>query len=391
MATVDVNGIGDLVRPFVLQVPQDDLDYLRRKLEAVRWPEPETVKDWSQGVPIRQLTKLIEYWQHEYDWRRCETMLNQWGQFHTDLDGLAIHFLHIRSPHANALPLIMTHGWPGSVIEFNKVIGPLTNPTAHGGEAKDAFHLVVPSLPGYGFSARPADPGWNVERIGRAWIELMKRLGYERWAAQGGDWGAGVTAYMGQIAPRGLCAIHLNVPFLELPLDLSDVTAEEKSILADRERYGRYLSGYAIQQSTRPQTLGYALVDSPVALAAWIYERFHDWVDHDGEVESVLTPDELLDNIMLYWLPGTGASAARLYWESLMRLPYGPDGIPSAVSIFPRELHRASRRWIEQSYTNLIHFGTLDRGGHFAAFEQPTLFVDELRRALASERFPSAA
>jgi epoxide hydrolase len=380
--------VSNVIKPFVLQVPQADLDGLYRKLDATRWPEPETVPDWSQGVPTRQLRKLVEYWRNDYDWRRCETMLNGWQQFHTDLDGLSIHFLHIRSRHADALPLIMTHGWPGSVIEFNKVIAPLTDPTEYGGEARDAFHLVIPSLPGYGFSARPAERGWNVERIAKAWIELMKRLGYQRWAAQGGDWGAAVTAYMGQLAPQGLCAIHLNVPFLELPRDLRDVTPEEQLMLADRERYNRYLAGYAVQQSTRPQTLGYALVDSPVALAGWIYERFHDWADHDGDVGSVLTNDELLDNIMLYWLPGSGASAARLYWESLMRLPYGQVRIPSAVSIFPRELHRASRRWVERVYIKLVHFGTPDRGGHFAAFEQPTLFVSELRKAFASARSP---
>lgn len=378
--------MNDLIRPFELHVPQSDLDYLYGKLDATRWPEPETVKDWSQGVPTQQLTKLIKHWRHSYDWRRCEQMLNDWGQFQTDLDGLSIHFLHIRSPHADALPLIITHGWPGSVIEFNKVIAPLTNPTEHGGHASDAFHLVIPSLPGYGFSAHPSNRGWNVERIARAWIELMKRLGYERWAAQGGDWGAAVTSYMGQLAPDGLCAIHLNVPVIELPRDLSDVTPEEELMLADRERYNRELSGYAVQQSTRPQTLGYALVDSPVALAAWIYERFHDWADHNGDLESVFTTDELLDNIMLYWLPGAGASAARLYWESLMSLPYGRVCIPSAVSIFPREIHRASRRWVERSYTKLVHFSTLDRGGHFAAFEQPMLFVSELRKAFASHR-----
>jgi len=382
--------MSDLIRPFALQVPQADLDHLNRKLDASRWPEQETVTDWSQGVPARELRRLVEYWRRDYDWRRCEKMLNDWGQFQTDLNGLPIHFLHIRSPHADALPLIMTHGWPGSIVEFNKVIDPLTNPTKHGGEAKDAFHLVIPSLPGYGFSGRPTERGWNVERIANAWIELMKRLGYARWAAQGGDWGAAVTAYMGQLAPQGLCAIHLNVPFLELPRELGEVTPEEKLMLADRERYNRYLCGYAVQQSTRPQTLGYALVDSPVALAAWIYERFHDWTDHDGDLQSVLTHDELLDNIMLYWLPGSGASAARLYWESLMRLPYGQVRIPAAVSIFPRELHRASRRWVEQTYTQLVHFGTPDRGGHFAAFEQPTLFVSELRTAFAFKRSPAA-
>jgi len=374
----------ETIARFELAVPQAELDRLRDKLAALRWPERETVEDWSQGVPLRVMQELVDYWRSRYDWRRCEKLLNGWGQYRTAIDGLGIHFLHVISPEPQALPLIMTHGWPGSVIEFHKVIGPLTNPVAHGGCARDAFHLILPSLPGYGFSDRPATTGWRVERIARAWIELMGRLGYERWVAQGGDWGAAVTSFIGQLAPAGLAGIHLNVPFLIPPA--GDATEEEQRILADRERYEAVLSGYAKQQSTRPQTLGYALLDSPLGLAAWIYERFYDWTDHDGSPESIFTRDELLDNIMLYWLPGTGASAARLYWESLMRLPFGQVHVPTGVSVFPREMHRASRRWVLAAFPHLIHFGTPSRGGHFAAFEQPASFVEELRTTFAPLR-----
>jgi pimeloyl-ACP methyl ester carboxylesterase len=371
---------------FKLAIPREELDLLHAKLGALRWPESETVQDWSQGVPLEAMRSLVDYWYRHYDWRRCEKMLNGWGQYKTELDGLRIHFLHVRSPEQRALPLIMTHGWPGSVIEFHKVIGPLTNPAAHGGSAGDAFHLILPSLPGYGFSDRPFATGWRVERIARAWIELMGRLGYDRWAAQGGDWGSAVTSFIGQLAPSGLAGIHLNVPFLIPPTDRSDLTEEEERILIDRQLYEDVFSGYAKQQSTRPQTLGYALVDSPVALAAWIYERFHDWTDHGGSPESIFTKDELLDNIMLYWLSGTGASSARLYWESLARLPFGKVEVPTGISVFPREMHRASRRWVEAAFPHLVHFGTPSRGGHFAAFEQPALFVEELRMTFASLR-----
>jgi pimeloyl-ACP methyl ester carboxylesterase len=378
--------VNDLIRPFELKIAQSQLEDLHRRLDWTRWPGRETVVDWSQGVPLQALQELAYYWRNSYDWRRCEATLNRWGQFSSEFDGLAIHFLHIRSPHADALPLLMTHGWPGSVIEFNKVIGPLTDPIPYGGNATDAFHLVLPSLPGYGFSGHPTASGWNIEKIARTWIELMKRLGYERWAAQGGDWGAAVTACLGQIAPPALCAIHLNTAFLTLPADLSDVTPEERQILVDRDHYNRWLSAYALQHATGPQTLGYGLVDSAVGQAGWIYERFHAWTDHTGRVESVLSLDEILDNVMLYWLPAAGASAGRLYWESLMNLPYGRCTTPTGMSMFPREMHRASRRWAEANYPNLIYFGMPSRGGHFAAFEQPTLFVNELRSAFASLR-----
>jgi pimeloyl-ACP methyl ester carboxylesterase len=374
------------IERFELSVPEAELEALRARLAQTRWPEPETVGDWSQGAPLTATRALVDYWRHGYDWRRCEAMLNGWGQSKTTIDGLGVHFLHIRSPEPEAMPLIMTHGWPGSVIEFNKVIGPLTDPVAHGGQARDAFHLVVPSLPGYGFSDKPTEAGWNVERTASAWIQLMARLGYGRWAAQGGDWGAAVTAAIGQAAPPGLLGIHLNVAFLPVPFDQPDPTPEEQAAFADIQHYDRWQSGYAKEQSTRPQTIGYSLVDSPVGQAAWIYEKFHDWTDHSGSPETILSMDEMLDNIMLYWLPGAGASSARMYWESLMRLPYGRVEVPTGLSIFPREMFRASRRWAEQSYANLIHFGVLKRGGHFAAFEQPAIFTDEVRKTFAPLR-----
>jgi len=375
------------IQPFNLSVPQARLDDLRERLSRTRWPEPETVDDWSQGVPIKAMRALVDYWRDGYDWRRCEAQLNGWTQFKTEIDGLGIHFLHIKSPEANALPMIMTHGWPGSVIEFNKVIGPLSDPVAHGGKASDAFHLVIPSLPGYGFSDKPSRTGWNVERTGQAWIRLMQRLGYgAHWAAEGGDWGAGVTAALAQGKPAGLVGIHMNVAFLRPPIEEGNFTAEEQAILADMKHYTDWLSGYAVEQSTRPQTIGYSLVDSPVGQASWIYEKFYDWTDHQGSPETVLTQDEMLDNIMLYWLSEAGASSARMYWESLTRLPHGVVDVPAGISIFPREMFRASRRWTERFYPQLVHFNILEKGGHFAAFEQPEIFVDEVRQTFATLR-----
>jgi pimeloyl-ACP methyl ester carboxylesterase len=374
------------IKPFKLAIPQSELDDLHRRIDMTRWPDKEGVDDWSQGAPLRYVKDLVAYWRHEYDWRRCEAQLNAWGQYKTEIDGVGIHFLHIRSTEPDALPLIMTHGWPGSVIEFNKVIGPLTNPVAHGGSAKDAFHLILPSLPGYGFSDRTTRAGWRVERISKAWIELMNRLSYgKRWAAQGGDWGCAVTSVIGQNAPSGLVGIHLNVPFL-IPPTSGDFDAEEIRALADREQYERRLMGYALQQSTQPQTLGYALNDSPVGQAAWIYQRFWDWCEQQTRPEDLFSRDDLLDNIMLYWLNGTAASSARLYWESFNNLPFGEVKVPAGISIFPFETHRASKRWCEAAFPKLIYFGKPGRGGHFAAFEQPAMFTDELRKSFASLR-----
>jgi pimeloyl-ACP methyl ester carboxylesterase len=368
------------IRPFTLHVPQADLDDLQRRLAATRWPDAETVADWSQGAPLAKVQALVAHWRQHYDWRATESRLNGLGQFVTEIDGLDIHFLHIRSPHAGALPLLMTHGWPGSVMEFMGVIGPLTDPVAHGGRAEDAFHLIIPSLPGYGFSGKPTATGWGVPRIAAAWVQLMARLGYDRWVAQGGDWGAAVTTGIGVMQPAGCLGIHLNMPLVfPGPEDLKDPTPREQAGLAALQYYQDKDSGYAKQQSTRPQTLGYGLADSPVAQAAWIYEKLWSWTDNQGAPEDVLGVDAMLDNIMLYWLSGSGASSARLYWESMGSFASVPLALPVGVSIFPREIFRPSRRWAERHMANIIHWNEPAKGGHFAAWEQPALFVDEVR------------
>jgi pimeloyl-ACP methyl ester carboxylesterase len=386
---------GDEVTSFRLEVPEAELRDLRARLARTRWPERETVGDWSQGVPLGYLDELCRYWAKAYDWRRTEARLNALAQFRTEVDGLGIHFLHVRSPHAEALPLVMTHGWPGSVVEFLKVIGPLTDPARHGGDAADAFHLVCPSLPGYGFSDRPARPGWGVERIAAAWAVLMRRLGYARYGAQGSDWGTSVSACIGQQDPAGVVGLHLTPPLAPPdPATFGDLTERERAAIASLERSAEWDSGYSMEHATRPQTVGYALVDSPAALCAWIVEKFWSWTDHDGDLEQAIGRDELLDNLMLYWLPGTGASAARLYWESMRRvnqLISGPPGtdpvsVPVGCSVFPKEFQRPSRRWAERRFLDIRYWGEPDRGGHFAAFEQPALFVDEVRACFRALR-----
>jgi pimeloyl-ACP methyl ester carboxylesterase len=370
----------DAIRPFTLSIPQAELDDLQRRLAATRWPEPETVGDWTQGSPLAKVQTLVDHWRTRYDWRACEARLNALGQFRTEIDGLDIHFFHIRSTHDNAMPLLITHGWPGSVIEFMKVIGPLTDPVAHGGRAEDAFHLVIPSLPGFGFSGKPDAKGWGVPRIAMAWITLMGRLGYDRWVAQGGDWGSAVTTTIGVIKPPGCAAIHVNMPLIYPgPEDMADMTEQEQSAVKALQYYQEWDSGYSKQQATRPQTLGYGLVDSPAGQAAWIYEKMWAWTDNSGAPEDVLSMDEMLDNIMLYWLPGTAASSARLYWESFGSFGSIPLSIPVGVSIYPKEIFRASRRWAEKHMSNIIHWNALDKGGHFAAWEQPELYVSEIR------------
>jgi pimeloyl-ACP methyl ester carboxylesterase len=370
------------IKPFHLQIPDAQLDDLRRRLQAVRWPEDVTEPGWTQGVPLAAAKALHAYWLEGYDWRRCEAQLNAFGQFQTEIDGLKIHFLHVRSRHEGALPLLLTHGWPGSVVEFLKTVKPLTDPERHGGKASDAFHLVIPSLPGFGFSDKPAAAGWGVERIAGAWIELMRRLGYSRYVAQGGDWGSAVTSAMATAAPPELAAIHLNmvlaVPNAE---DMASLTEPEKKGLADAKRFFEQGSGYSALQGTRPQTLGYALTDSPIGQAMWIYEKLTEWCDNGDAPGSVLSFDDMLDNIMLYWLPGTAAASGRLYWESLKNFSAGALDMPVACSIFPKELMRPSRRWAERKYSNIIHWGEPAVGGHFAAFEQPELFVNEMREA----------
>jgi epoxide hydrolase len=370
----------DHIEPFRIDISDDELADLQRRLRTTRWPDPETPNDWSQGIPLAYVQEVCRYWAEAYDWRATETRLNQLDQFRTPLDGLGIHFLHIRSPHDHALPLVLTHGWPGSIVEFLKVIGPLTDPTAHGGEAADAFHLVCPTLPGYGFSDKPTEPGWNIERIARAWSQLMLRLGYERYVAQGGDWGAAVTTSIGLQDTEHCLGIHLNMPIVTPDRDtMDDLTEREKDALAGRKYYVDWDSGYSKQQSTRPQTVGYGLADSPAGQAAWILEKFWSWTDCDGHPENVLTRDELLDNIMMYWLPGAAASSARLYWESFGRASMEEVQIPVGCSIFPKEIFRSSRRWAEKRFRQLVYWNELDRGGHFAAFERPETFVNEVR------------
>ena len=375
------------MKPFRIEIPDDQLRDLRERLVRTRWPERETVDDWSQGVPLAYLKDLCSYWADGYDWRATEARINALPQFRTEVDGLGIHFLHVRSPHPDALPLVISHGWPGSIVEFLKVIGPLSDPTAHGGDAADAFHVVCPSLPGYGFSDKPAQPGWKVERIAAAWTQLMARLGYERYGAQGSDWGTSISASIGRQDPDHVAGIHLTPPLAAPdPETFDDLTDAERAALASLEYGDEWDSGYSKEHETRPQTVGYSLVDSPAGLCAWIVEKFWSWTDCDGHPENAVTRDELLDNVMLYWLPGTGASSARLYWESMRevrelftRANTDVVTVPTGCSIFPKEIQRPSRRWAAKRFTDIRHWNEPDRGGHFAAFEQPELFVDEVR------------
>lgn len=372
------------IRPFTLDVPQSELDDLKARIDLTRWPEKEPVNDWSQGTPLAVLQDLIAYWRNDYDWRRCEARLNALGQYMTDIDGVDIHFLHVRSPRADAMPVVMTHGWPGSVIEFMGVIEQLTNPADPGAPA---FHLVLPSLPGYGFSGKPSVTGWGVEKIGRAWGELMARLGYDKWFAQGGDWGSVVTTAIGVQQVAGCIGIHLNMPIARpTEEDLANPTPSELKALGALKHYQDWDSGYSKQQSTRPQTVGYGLVDSPAGLAGWILEKIWAWTDNQGSPWDALSRDQVLDNIMLYWLPRNGASSARLYWESFGSFAAQEITIPVAASAFPREVLPTPRKWAERNYRKMVHWGEMERGGHFAAWEQPEDFVGELRLALGQMR-----
>lgn len=384
--------MSDAVHPFHLSVPQSDLDDLHTRLARTRWPDAETVRDTSQGPQLAKLRALAARWQDGYDWRRCERLLNDLGQYRTEIDGLDIHFLHVRSPEPDAMPLLLTHGWPGSVLEFRKVIGPLTDPVAHGGDARDAFHVVIPSMPGFGFSGKPTATGWNVGRIAGAWTTLMARLGYTRWAAQGGDWGAAVTTTLGYMAPPSLVGIHLNmVMFHPTEEERAAASPEERTMLDAARRYDEEFSGYFKVQATRPQSVGFALADSPVGLAAWIYALFQDVSDSGADPERVFELDDLIDDIMLYWLTNTGASSARLYWEAMQSMrqggmPSAPMQTPAAISMFPGEQLRLSKHWAERRFGHLVHFNELDKGGHFAALEQPALFTDEVRAAFRFAR-----
>lgn len=378
---------GDAIVPFTIAIAQSELDDLRRRLDHTRWPERETVTDLSQGAQLDRVKNLVEHWRSRYDWRRLEARLNGYPQFRTGIDGIGIHFLHIRSPHADALPMLMTHGWPGSIVEFLDVIEPLVDPTAHGGHAGQAFHLVLPSIPGFGFSDKPDAKGWNRNRIGRAWDVLMQRLGYHRYVAQGGDWGSVITTEMGRLALDGLAAIHVNLPFVA-PLPFPQhPTAEERVAIDQCMLFAEDGSFYHHLQTTRPQTIGYALADSPAGQAAWIYEKLGAWSDNVDGPEQVFSNDQMLDNIMFYWITNSGASSARMYAEH-PGLNFGavPVDIPVAVSVFPGEIYTPPRSWAERTYTQMIYWNRPDRGGHFAAFEQPATFVAELRAAFASVR-----
>ncbi|MCM3886980.1 epoxide hydrolase family protein [Frankia sp. R82] len=353
---------------------------LRDRLRRTRWADPEPVNDWSQGVPVAYLRELCDYWADGYDFAAAQARLQAYPHFRTSLDGLGLHFLHVRSPHPGALPLVLTHGWPGSVVEFLGVIDALTDPA----DPADAFHVVVPSLPGYGWSDRPTSTGWGLARIARAWDDLMARLGYDRYGAQGGDWGAMVTTSLAQQRPAHLVGVHVNMPLVGIGAGgraaaRDGLTAAEQAALARLRQHQTWGMGYSTQQSTRPQTVGYGLVDSPVAQCAWIVEKFHEWTDCGGHPENALSRDQILDDVSVYWFTATAASSARLYWESLRQIDFDEVAVPAGISVFPHELFRTSRRWAERRFTDLRWFGEPARGGHFAAFEQPALFVDEVR------------
>jgi len=399
------NTAAEAIRPFTVHIPQEALDDLKRRLDSTRWPDQETVADGSQGIPLAKLKELVRYWQTDYDWRKVETKLNSLPQFVTRIDGVDIHFIHVRSKHPNALPLIITHGWPGSVIEQLKVIGPLTDPTAHGGRAEDAFDVVIPSLPGYGFSGKPTGTGWNPDHIARAWAELMKRLGYTRYVAQGGDWGTPISSAMARQSAAGLLGIHINLPATvppevaaalaggPVPANLSE---KERTVFNALRASGK--SGtlaYFTMMAARPQTVGYGATDSPAGLAAWVlvHPGFAQWT-FGADPEKSPTKDDVLDNITLYWLTNTATSAARLYWEggqqgsiiAAATQKTNEISLPVAITVFPEDVYRAPETWARRAYPNLIYFHEVDRGGHFAAWEQPELFASELRAAFRSLR-----
>ena len=378
---------GHTIKPFKISIADAVLKDLKQRLANTRWPEKETVDDWSQGIPLAYTQEMCAYWLNEYDWPKREALLNQYEQFTTELNGIDIHFIHARSPHKNARPLIMTHGWPGSIVEFQKVIGPLIDPVTHGGNVEDAFHVVCPSLPGYGFSGKPKETGWNIEKIAETWNQLMLRLGYDNYFAQGGDWGAVVTSTIGMQNLGNCQAIHLNMVIVEPdPGTMDDLSSLEQRALASMQHYQDHDSGYSEQQSTRPQTVGYGLSDSPVGQMTWILEKYWSWMDCKGHPENVLTKDELLDNIMLYWCTESAASSARLYWESFKNLSTSEVVVPTGCSIYPKEIFQASRRWADRRFKNIIHWSELDNGGHFSAFEVPETFVNEVRNCFRAVR-----
>ena len=391
----------DLVTPFTLTVPDADLDDLRGRLLRTRWPDQETVDDTSQGPKLAKIQRLVDHWATNYDWRTTEALLNGWGQYTTVIDGLEIHFVHVRSAVPGARPLLLTHGWPGSVLEFRHAIGPLTDPVAHGGCGEDAFDVIIPSLPGFGFSGHPTGTGWNLHRTAEAWATLMQRLGYTRWFAQGGDLGAVVTAELAALqseADIGLAGVHLNMAaFMPTEQEMRDADDAEQAMMAQTGYYYGMLSAYSNEMSTRPQTIGYSLTDSPVGLASWIYAMFQDVggsPDEHGDAEKLFSLDEMIDDIMLYWLPNAAASAARMYWE-MNQVQWASPGtveapltVPTGLSIMPGEYVRRSRRWAERRYTNLVLFNEVARGGHFALLEQPELLVADIRRTFGQVHTP---
>jgi pimeloyl-ACP methyl ester carboxylesterase len=403
MAVMAEKPAGDItIRPFTIETPEADLDDLRARIAATRWPTKELVDDRSQGVQLATMRELARYWTTEYDWRACEARLNALPQFTTEIDGVDIHFIHVRSPHEDALPLIMTHGWPGSVVELLETVGPLTDPTAHGGQAEDAFHLVLPSIPGYGFAGEPTELGWDAARIGQAWAELMRRIGYTRYVAQGGDRGAVVTDAMARQAPEGLLGVHINVlTAVVVPGVAEQLPGESEKERAAFDALNTFTtdgSGYFLEMATRPQTIGYALLDSPVALAAWMLDHDTDGYYKvagafvDGRPTGNLTKEHIVDNVTLYWLTGTGASAARDYWEDgrararFAVEPPPPASVPVGFTTFPDEVWAAPRSWVEVAYPTLSYFNEVDRGGHFAAWEEPELFSTEVRGAFRGLR-----
>lgn len=381
-------GLADeTFRPFRAHVPDSELDDLRRRLERTRWPVPETVNDWSQGVRTQHARSLVEYWRDGYDWRRFEARLNAHEQFLTAVDGVDLHVIHVRSREPGALPLLLTHGWPGSNADFLELIGPLTDPVAHGGEAADAFDVVIPSLPGFGYSTAPTGTGWNVDRIARVWAALMGRLGYTRWAAHGGDWGGAVTTALGAARPDGLLGIHLSTPYAFPQTIPEQLTPDEQRAVDGLAYYSGPLGGSNHLQGTKPQTVGFALADSPAGQAAWIYEKYQSKTDNRGLAEDALTRDAMLDGIALAWFTNSAATSARIYWENRSATMAGPRlELPVAVTVFPRDIPRFPRSWVADAYSDLVHFREAERGGHFAALEQPALLVDELREGLRGLR-----
>ncbi|MGW6332975.1 epoxide hydrolase family protein [Nocardia rhamnosiphila] len=372
----------DKVEPYTISVGEDQLEDLRRRLRGTRWPDREPVQDWSQGVPVAYMQEVCSYWLERYDWRGVEARLNAFPQIRTTVDGVGIHAIHVRSPEPDAMPLLMTHGWPGSVVEFLDVIGPLTDPARHGGDSKDAFHVVCPSIPGFGFSDKPAKTGWGCERIADAWVEVMTRLGYDRFAVEGGDFGALISKDVAKQHPERVIGLHLSSP---CRFPTADETPENDSERAALERIGKYVgeeAGYAAVQSTRPQTIGYGLVDSPIAQAAWLLQGFWSWTHFDEHISEVFTLDQLLDNVMMYWLTSSGVSSARAYWESYasaLNRSAEPITVPMGMSVHPADITRLARRWVETEFTDIRYWNEVARGGHFGAFEQPSQFTDEIR------------